>query len=286
MNIKAKNFLKECRMPAPLESLNSVIQGLLNNPNTPMAKLTKIVSMDPVLSAKIHKLANVTSNRGKTESGSLTKAITKLGLGKIRAQLQEQTEFISFTSELNEVLTPDDFRKRSLAVGLCAQIIDQSLEKNSDEIFYAGLLHDYGRLIILNNADKLPVIKLNKMCRDKKALVYKNERKVYGFNHMELADALFTEWRLPAVIREPAAFHHSPILAIQHKYETAVVHVADIICRSLNLGKSMDAYIPVLDMKAVKLLKLSQDQLDYICEETVHELEDYMKLLLHVQAAS
>lgn len=286
MNVKAKNFLKECQLPAPLEGLNTVIQSLLSNPNTPMPKLTKIVSMDPVLSARILKMANDPLNKGKSQSACLSKAIPKLGLGKIRTLLQEKDSFISFGDKLSEILTPDNFWERSLAVGLCAQIIDQSLDKNSEEIFYAGLLHDYGRLIILNNSDKLPVVNLSKTCGKKETLVYKNERKVYGFNHMEVADALFSEWDLPAVIREPAAFHHSPILAVRHKYETAVVHIADIICHSLKLGKSMENYIPILDMKAVKLVGLANDQLDYICEETVYELEDYMKLLRHVQAAS
>ena len=286
MNIKAKNFLDECKMPSPLEGLNAVIQGLVENPNTPMAKLTKFISMDPVLSARIHKLANDALNKSKHESGSLTKVITQLGLGKIRTLIQSNQSFISFSGELSRYIKPEDFWQRALAVALCAQNIDQILGNNSEDIFCAGLLHDYGRLIILNNADKLPVLKLNKECRDKKALVYKNERRFYGFNHMEVADALFKEWDLPAVLREPAAYHHSPILAVRHKYETSVVHIADIICRSMKLGKSMDNFIPTLDMKAVNLVGLSPDQLDYICEETTHDMEDYMKFLEHLQAAS
>ena len=169
MNVKANKFLENCHMSSPLQGLNNVIQGLVENSNTPTAKLTKFISMDPVLSARIHKLANDALNRNNQESGSLTKAITRLGLEKIRNLIQSNQRFISFSEELTQYITPTDFWQRSLAVALCAQNIDQILGNNSDDIFCAGLLHDYGRLIILNNDDKLPVLKLNNECRDKKS---------------------------------------------------------------------------------------------------------------------
>jgi HD-like signal output (HDOD) protein len=279
MNSKAKAFLKSCTPCQPLGVLNNVINAIVENPNTPHTKLTKIISMDLVLSAKILRLANSSSYGNKSEISSLSSAITKVGLKQIRLILKENAESAQFPEELANFITPENFWQRALAVALCATVIDEVLGKKSDGIFSAGLLHDYGHLLILNNANNLPVLRLRKGCKDKKVLIYKNERKVYGFNHMELADALFSEWKIPAVIREAAAYHHSPILAIRYRYETSVVHVADVICSSMQLGKLLEGYTPVLDMDTVSWLGLHEDQLDYICEETVHQLEDRMNLL-------
>ena len=69
MNTKAISFIKECKLPAPLKSVHSVNQELINKPNTPQAKLTRMLSMDPVLTAQINGLANNPLNRGKGDSG-------------------------------------------------------------------------------------------------------------------------------------------------------------------------------------------------------------------------
>ncbi|MCM8530577.1 MAG: HDOD domain-containing protein [Lentisphaeraceae bacterium] len=286
MNLKAKNFILSCNMPSPHEPIIELVKKLSTSQNTPQQKLIKMIAMDPVLTAKIHQLNNTSLNKRKIETGCLSKAITQLGLGQIRTLINAQKSTTTFPETITNKIDTKDFWERSLAVAICSQTIDQIVGNRSDEIFYAGLLHDYGRLIILNNADTLPVHELIQKCTDKNELIYKNERKHYGFNHMELGDALFTTWNMPSVIREPAAFHHSPILAIRHKYETAVVHIADIICRSLKLGKSTDNYIPTLDMNAVREVGLSENQLDYICEETVHELEEYMNLFEHTNTNS
>ena len=278
MSLKAVEFLKSCKMPGALPAVLKEANSIVNEPNIPQARMSRLLTSDPVITSRILRSANSALNRGKNAIGEISMAFTALGLKQMRVIIKgiESTE--SFAPEVNEYLTLEDFWRRSLAVGTCSRIIDRLLGGNSDEIFTAGLLHDFGRLITLLNSDSLPIVKLIEECRASGELLYKSERKVLGFNHMELADSIFEEWNLPVAIRECAAFHHSPVLAVRSRYETAIVHIADVICSAMDIGKNGEVHVPIYDENARRLLNLSSEQLDYICEETSHQVEERFKL--------
>lgn len=279
MSLKATEFLKSCKMPGALPHILKKANSIVNEPNIPQARMSRLLTSDPVITARILKNANSALNRGKSQIGEISKAITSLGLKQMRGLVKSIESVESFSDDVNELLTLEDFWKRSIAVGTASRIIDRLLGGNSDEIFTAGLLHDYGRLIILLNSDKLPIVDLLNECNKNKELVHKHERKMAGFNHMELADTLFAEWEMPSVIREVAAFHHSPVLAVRYRYETAIVHIADVICSAMELGKNGDFFVSAYDENARRLLNLATDQLDYICEETSHQVDERLKVM-------
>jgi len=272
MNSKANSFLNSCNKPGALAELYAVALEMLADPNISHAKLTRVLSMDPCIVAAILKLTFSSLSQAKKPTADLSQAITVLGVRRIR-QLVNQIKPQASDSG-NGPLLFKDLWKHSLAVGTAARIIDRSLGGNSAEIFTAALLHDFGRMIMYLNCDRLPIHELKLYCENKHQLQYKQERKFLGFSHMELTDTLFQTWRFPAIICEPAAYHHTPLLAVRCKYETAIVHIANIICGSLELGHSGDNYVPVLDESTVKFLGLDLTQLDMICEETHQQLQE------------
>lgn len=279
MNSKANEFLRSCRMPGAHPKILKAANAIVTEPNIPQARMSQLLTSDPVITLNILKTANSALNRNNKVIGEISQAMTSLGLKQMRVLVKSISSVESFDKEVNEFLTIEDFWRRSIAVGTASRIIDRLLGGNSDEIFTAGLLHDYGRLIMLLNNDKIPIVDLLRKCRSTNEMIYKHERKEIGFNHMEVADALFEELNLPPSIRESAAFHHSPVLSIRYRYETAIVHIADVICSAMELGKNGEDGVPIYDDNARRLLNLGVDQLDYICEETSHQVEERLKVL-------
>lgn len=279
MNFKATEFIKTCRIPGAHPKILNTANTVMSKTNAPQAQINQLLTSDPVIALHILKNANSSLNRGNKVIGKISQAMTSLGLKQIRVLVKSISSIDSFHEDINEFLTIDDFWRRSIAVGTAARIIDRLLGGNSDEIFTAGLLHDFGRLTMLLNSDKIPIIDLLRTCHTSGEMIYKHERKEIGFNHMEVADALFGEWNIPPSIRESAAFHHSPVLAIRYRYETSIVHIADVICSAMEIGKNGEGCIPIYDDNARRLLNLGVDQLDYICEETSHQVEERLKVL-------
>lgn len=266
-------------MPGAHPKILKAVTSIATEPNIPQARMSQLLTSDPVITLNILKTANSALNRGNKAISEISQAVTSLGLKQMRVLVKSIASVEAFPEEVNEFLTIEDFWRRSIAVGTAARIIDRLLGGNSDEMFTAGLLHDFGRLIMLLNSDKIPIVKLLEDCRASDELLYKHERKELGFNHMEIADALFEEWNLPPSIRETAAFHHSPVLAIRYRYDTAIVHIADVICSAMEIGSNGDSCVPIYDDNARRLLNLGIDQLDFICEETSHQVEERLKVL-------
>ena len=70
------------------------------------------------------------------------------------------------------------------------------------------------------------------------------------------------------------AHHHRPSVAGSFTMEAAVVHLADIFCRSLNMGSGGDKLIPPLDKAAWENLKIKTNAIEAIMETMMGEFED------------
>ena len=100
------------------------------------------------------------------------------------------------------------------------------------------------------------------------------EDKVLGYNHTEVGRLLAERWNLPVKLVQIIALHHQPNVAGSFKIEAAIVHLADIFCRSLNMGSGGDALIPPLDKVAWESLKIKTNAIEPIMETMMGEFQD------------
>jgi len=101
-----------------------------------------------------------------------------------------------------------------------------------------------------------------------------------GFDHAELGGALLKGWKIPANIAEPVAFHHSPQSALQYPLESAVIHLADIICQAMELGHSGEWCVPPLDKNAWERLGLPVSMLATIMKQAEPQLKETFAILV------
>ena len=100
------------------------------------------------------------------------------------------------------------------------------------------------------------------------------EDRVMGFNHAEVGKLLAEKWNLPAKLVQVIAHHHEPAVSGGFMTETAVVHLADILCRALNIGFGGDNKIPLLDKPAWESLKISTGIIEPLLEKIHGEFND------------
>ena len=100
------------------------------------------------------------------------------------------------------------------------------------------------------------------------------ENKIMGYNHAEIGKLLAEKWNLPAKLVQIIAHHHQPKDAGSFAMETAIVHLADIFCRALNMGFGGDNTIPPLDRFAWQSLKIQTSAIESIMETMQDEYGD------------
>ena len=110
--------------------------------------------------------------------------------------------------------------------------------------------------------------------------IYESERRLLGFDHSEVGEALAKKWRLPAALTETIRHHHTPSEAELYPIETAIVHLADIMVTAAGIfGHSGDRHVPRLDPQAWAELKLDEQQLPDIMQQVTEKIDDLTSVL-------
>ncbi len=138
----------------------------------------------------------------------------------------------------------NSFWLHSIGTGIAAQVLARRCGHDPEQAFTAGLLHDVGKLVlaVYFEQDFTNVL----LYRDKyDCLIREAEEQVLGFDHTEIGSRVARHWKLPTALISAIRFHHN--LSEHTSVLAELVHVADILCRGLDIGHGGDNLIPILD---------------------------------------
>jgi HD-like signal output (HDOD) protein len=100
------------------------------------------------------------------------------------------------------------------------------------------------------------------------------EEEVLGFTHPDVGKLLAEKWNLPLKLVNILEHHHHPEQSERFIQETSIIHLADILCRAIDLGSGGDNKIPILNPEAWASLKLKPNVLEPILQEMEREFHD------------
>lgn len=131
------------------------------------------------------------------------------------------------------------------------ELADKSVE---DDAFAAGMLHDIGKLLLLEipgyPAKVKDCIKANK-CSELEA-----ENNILGTSHAEVGAYLLGLWGINDSIVEAVAFHHNPSRVIAAKFTPlTAVHVANAHLMEKNISFDGNDY-PYIDFDYLKAINM------------------------------
>ena len=229
-----------------------MVNDLVNNPNSDITEIGRVISQDPDLTARLLKLVNSSFYGLDIPIDTVTRAVTVVGLRELQHMVCAVTARI-LARECN-ILHPE-------------------------RLYVAGLLHDIGRLLIFH---KLPEAakeiiaeeRLNPGCD-----VASIEREILGYDHAQIGMALCQSWGLPNSLSMTIGYHHDPKAAEGFNLDIAVLHVANVMAHALEMGDE-EKFQERTNTKAWELLNLSDDAVKRILQEAVMQFLEALELLL------
>ena len=280
MNPLARDLVETLKTLGTLPTVYAKVNELVNDPNCPATKLGDCISNDQAITSMILRLVNSALYGFPTYIDTVTKAVTIVGFKQTRDLVLASSVIDMFGKGENEGgIDYRGFWKHSIATAVCSKIIASNMKKCDQEaMFTAGLLHDIGRLISYEKSDKLPIKELLNTSKNSETMIYKNERKMLGFTHMDLAEALFCKWNLPPLLKEAAVYHHVPALAPRFKLEASCIHIADIIVHAMRMGNSGDKFVPEINEEAWESLEIPLNQLGVIVNALNDQYPELIKM--------
>lgn len=204
------------------------------DPKAEARDFISVIESDEALSARILKIANsVFFDRG-TKSTTIEQSVTVIGLNELRALLNATSLADIFPSK-------HPFRAAAWAndigTALIARTISQRLlPSQTDLAFLAGLMHDIGKLLLIQRAPD-QYAKVLQMIEQKEISFCEAETQVFPFDHTEAGQLVGEKWNFTPELQDCIRNHHGAALQAGTPVTLAgIVGCADIISHSLGLG--------------------------------------------------
>jgi putative nucleotidyltransferase with HDIG domain len=251
------------------------ITGLVNDPKSSAKDLARVITDDQVLTVRLLKLVNSSFYGFPQRISTVTGAIVLLGFDAIRNLLLTTSVFDLFANRNRQIRRDQErFWDHSLGCAVGAKVIGNYLRHDKiEELFVSGLLHDIGKIVeMMFLPDEFS--KIVAAVKRENILMTTAENNVLGYNHAEVGKLLAEKWNLPVKLVQVIAHHHHPDNAGSFAVEAAIVHLADIFCRALNMGYGGDNKIPPLDTLAWERLKIQTSAIEGIMETMHREYRD------------
>lgn len=222
-----------------LPSVPAVYQEVvkaLQNENSTIEVIGRIISKDPAMTAKILQLSNSSVFGFRNPIASAAQAATLMGTETIKSLVLSVGVFQEFDESGTLGFSIDALMTHSVKVaGVARKIaIAEKLDRESgDAAFTAGVLHDIGKLALLA-ADPVKFGDSVRYATAKGVSSSEAELEIFGADHAGVGAHMLSIWGIPQSIIEVVALHHSPEGAGETAFSplTAVTAANELVRKS------------------------------------------------------
>ena len=199
------------------------VRAALKDPNLNVDQLAKLVGAEPLMSAKIIRMANsVALNPSGREIADVKSAIVRVGMEAVRT--------VSFAVAMEQLLKSKQMQPfeaisqrlwvhTSHVAALCRVLARKLAKINGDEAMFAGLVHDLGVFYLMSRAANFP-----ELVNDKAEL----HALLVGW-HDNIGHALLSALGSPEAVLEAVQMHETDREVTAIKTLSDVLYVANKI---------------------------------------------------------
>ncbi len=264
------------RLPSPPHAIAKIIRTLDDGDAT-AEMLAKQIETDTGLIASILRLVNSSHYAISGGVPTIRQAIVLLGFDTIRNLVCVKGISEYFQKECDAVFNYKGFVRHCIGVGCVARVLAKPVFINQDSAFIAAMLLDIGQFGLAisapNEYESVMDYKKEHNCN-----VIEAENAVMGIDHCKIGAHLAKLWNLPVEFCNAIEYHHNPDASSIHSPLADLIHVAEVLANSMELGAS-DLVTPLSDNAMIRL-KLSLQQVATSLGKIDEEFTDYSQMML------
>jgi signal transduction histidine kinase/HD-like signal output (HDOD) protein len=240
--------------------------------------MAKIIVLDQAFTARLLRIANSPFYGQSREVTTVSQAVAILGMDAIASLALTLFTFGSFSEEENEILSIAQLWEHCLGTGVWARAIATLAGHGTpEEAFIAGLLHDMGK-VLLYRFFKRELLEAIGIAETEGVSLSEAEQRTLGTDHAVVGQAAANQWGFPPLLRYSIAFHRTPLELPRNTDEpvrktVAIVHVADLLCESSEIGRGGDRGDEIVDDAVWELLEVTQDECKEMVGDVLAEIE-------------
>jgi HD-like signal output (HDOD) protein len=263
MAATAGKILGAKSMPEATRSLAE----LASKQNSRVDEIVEVMEQDPALSAKLLRFVNSAAFALRQPCTSVRHAVTIVGTKRLYQMATTAAVLDLFDSTSGPAVA---ILEHSAVVGAFCRYLGTHLGLAADELFTLGVLHDLGKLMLLETSGDAYGFIFDQCC-DNPETLFTLERFEYGFDHGVLAAHVLKAWNIPDPIPKIVAWHHEPAKAYAsstaHAWFVQVLRLADTLEHAMAGGRTRAELGVIVQHDAASYLEISEAQLDAMWED-------------------
>jgi putative nucleotidyltransferase with HDIG domain len=246
------------KLPPMTTAMTELIQSL-DGDEVDFRRLGSAIGSDPVLAAKVLRVANSSFYGLPRRVSSIQDATIVLGLRTVRTLVLAAALTGQFPASTLSEFNLQACWRHGIGTAICARMFAPHAGLSSDAAFAAGLLHDIGRVgLAVSCPEYYRQVMLFRQERD--CTYDEAEQAIFSLDHAAVGRAISERWNLPEAIRDAVAEHHIP-QAGGPLVLSGLVHIADVLAHALDLAGDKDDAVPALSAEAWAGLHMSWPEL-------------------------
>ncbi len=258
-------------LPA-LPDIIAHIDRKLNDPDSSLQEISRLIETDPVMAGKIIKLSNSAFySAGRLAVTNLPMAIGRLGLNEIRNVVYSFSLLQLF--DRSDQFDQRKFWNHCLAVAFTSQSLSRILggdELERDLAYTAGLMHDVGILVFAHLMPDAYGEFLGSLPAGEDAKpLYQMENEKFFINHALLGAAYIKEWwPVDQIVILAVQEHHNS--SEDDKFvplTSKIVQVANEYCNAKGAGNGINPHKKELDLSCFAKIGMNEEQVNKFLEE-------------------
>ena len=211
------------------------LSRLIADSESTLKDFEEVIKTDPILVTRLLRLVNSPFYGPIQKIDTIGRAVAYIG--------RKNLHNLAVTDALRTIFydppkRSSGFSKKqlwmhSVIVAICSKMVaEQFFGVNGDDVYLAGILHDFG-LVIEEQVEEIVFHKICNTCTSSASLI-ELEREAFGTTHCEIAYSMTLNWNLPedtmAAIRE----HHTIISDLEPSSLTGILQISEYIANQLN----------------------------------------------------
>jgi len=265
--------------PSPIVATK--ILELLRKPDLKIKDLANAVSLDPVISARLLRMANSVFYQQVKQVSSVDRAIIVIGEDALKNMALENS---LRTAHKTYGIIERKLWENSVGCAVACRMIAEKLTRLDKGVAYlAGLQHHIGKVLMLNRDKDLYREVLN-IVAEGKGQLRDVERGLFAYSHEMVGAALLDYWNYPKRIVDVALYHH----AFEALVETdpvvyklcAVLCLAADFCRHFGIGYAEEEPVDLAISRGALALAANPLEVDDLAAKFYPEFVKERKLFL------
>ena len=264
----------EINLPS-LPQINIKFREMANK-GANLQEIGDLLKQDAAIASKLIGVANSVYYRGVVESKTLGQAISRLGLNTTRQYVEAITNRSLYTTANKKFVEfVEKLWEHSLSCAYASQIVSKVLRLNlPDDAFTTGLLHDIGKLVLIQIVGEL----------ETKGQLGEEVDRGELFNtldthHGKFGAVLLKRWEFSSGYVQIAMYHENLEGADPISKNLFIVHFANLLVKSMGYDQGQQAEIDVEDAESTRSLELDSTMIGKIKDQVKGRMEEMRGIL-------